>query len=276
MKSTSEPGRCTALVLAADRHAGDAVATAAGVACKALAPVGGVPMLHRVIASLRGSRRVGRITLIGPERAMLHQDADIERQLADGTLGWLEPADSPSASAAHALERESPGQPILLTTADHALLSPAIVDHFLERALSSGCDFAAGIAHLDTVRAGFPATRRTAIRLRGGPYCGCNLFVCLTTRGRRLAAFWRSVEEQRKHPWRVIGGALGPAASLDYLLGRLTLEQALERLSSRLHMRIGSVILPFAEAAVDVDTAADLRLVEETLAQRGAEPAPQP
>ena len=39
----------TAIVLAGDRVPGDPVARAAGVPCKALAPVGGVPMVLRVL-----------------------------------------------------------------------------------------------------------------------------------------------------------------------------------------------------------------------------------
>lgn len=200
MKSKSETGRCAALVLAADRHAGDAVATVAGVACKALAPVGGVPMVHRVIQSLRTSQLIDRITLVGPERALLRPDSELEQLLANETLGWRENANSPSASAARALEGEDLRQPVLLTTADHALLSPAIVDHFLERALSSDCDFVVGVARLDTVQARYPDTRRTAIRLQGGPYCGCNLFAFTTERGRRLASFWRKSKRNASAP----------------------------------------------------------------------------
>lgn len=275
MKSESDTRRYATLVLAADRHSGDTVAAAAGVECKALAPVGGVPMVHRVIQSLQASHLVGRITLVGPARALLRQDAEIERLLTTDALGWLENANSPSTSAARALEREDLQRPVLLTTADHALLSPVIVDHFLEQALLSGCDFVVGVAHLNTVLARFPDTRRTAIRLRDGPYCGCNLFAFMSERSRQLASFWQRTEQERKRPWRVITSALGPTAVLRYLLGRLTLEQALTRLSRRLDIRIGAVVLPFAEAAIDVDSTEDLFLVEKVLAQRAAEKVPQ-
>ena len=92
------------------------------------------------------------------------------------------------------------------------------------------------------------------------------LFRSTTPQGRALADFWRQVEQQRKRPWRVIGGALGWGAVLRYLLGRLTLEQALDRLSRRLGIRIRAVVLDHAEAAVDVDTPADRQLVEAILA----------
>ena len=45
----------TALVLAADRGAGDPVSRTAGVAHKCLAPVAGKPMVERVVAALAAS-----------------------------------------------------------------------------------------------------------------------------------------------------------------------------------------------------------------------------
>ena len=66
-------------------------------------------------------------------------------------------------------------------------------------------------------------------------------------------------------------GAAGAAALAARMLAH-TLDQALARLSRRLDMRLGAVILPFAEAAVDVDTPADHALVEATLAARKVTP----
>lgn len=274
MKSSYESKPFSALVLAADRHDGDAVATAAGVDCKALATVGGIPMVRRVTSTLRSSPLVERITLIGPTRALLRQEPQIEAWLQAGEINWLSHANSPSASAALGLEAEDPTQPVLLTTADHALLTPDMVDYFLTEARRSGCDFIVGVARLETVKARFPGNRRTAIKLKDGPFCGCNLFAFMTERGHQLAPFWRRIEQERKRPWRVITGALGWTAVLRYLAGTLTLEQALERLSRKLDMRIGAVVLPFAEAAVDVDTPADRQLVETILTERvGSEAA---
>ena len=65
-------------------------------------------------------------------------------------------------------------------------------------------------------------------------------------------------------PWRVIG-ILGWWFVLRYLLGRLSLDQALSRISGILGMKVGAVIMPFPEAAVDVDTENDLRFVRQLL-----------
>jgi CTP:molybdopterin cytidylyltransferase MocA len=268
MKSEFEVRRFTALVLAADRGPADPVAAMAGTCCKALAPVAGVPMVRHVVEALQASERIGQIVLVGPARHLLAQDASMTRLLDTASVSWLEPASSPSASAALALARQPADSPVLVTTADHALLCREMVDYFLQQATASGHDFVVAVTPLDTVLARFPGTRRTGIRLRGGPYCGSNLFAFMTDDARRLASFWQRVENDRKHPRRVVAGALGFAGILRYLLGRLTLEQALQQLSDRFGVSLGAVIMPFAEAAIDVDSPLDYQMVERFHAQR--------
>jgi hypothetical protein len=117
--------------------------------------------------------------------------------------------------------------------------------------------------------------KKTVLHFRDGDYCGANLFAFLTARGRGVADFWRRVEDQRKSPLRIMR-TLGWGAVIKYLLGVLTLEHALEVLSRRLDLRIGAVVLPYAEAAVDIDSIADRDLVQEKLARRPAEANARP
>ena len=55
---------------------------------------------------------------------------------------------------------------------------------------------------------------------------------------------------------------------LRYRLGMLSLEEALAKLGKRLGLRMRAVILPYANAAIDVDSIADLALVNDFLADR--------
>ena len=146
------------------------------------------------------------------------------------------------------------------------MLNTRITDHFCRHARKSGCDVVIGIARHDMVRKAYPQTRRTATKFADGAYCGCNLFAFLTPRARTAADFWRQVEAQRKSPLRVIK-VLGWTTVIRFLLGRLTLADALKRISSRLGFKAGAVILPFAEAAIDVDSIDDRELVEKIVAQ---------
>lgn len=267
MKNASEPARFSALVLAGDRHGNDPVAALGNSGCKALTPVNGVPMLHRVVSTLQESLFVRDITLVGPHRPLLERDPMMQGLLGSGEVTALEPAVSPSASALRGLQH-IPSRPVFVTTADHALLRREIVDHFLEHSLSSSCDVTVAVTPLATVLAMFPDNRRTAIKLQGGPYCGSNMFAFMTPESDKLAAFWRNIEEQRKNPRKVIASALGFTATLKYLLGTLSLDQAMQRISATVGLRIGAVVMPFAEAAVDIDTVSDHQLVEKILLQR--------
>lgn len=262
--------RVTAIVLAADRQVPDAVAEEAGTRCKALAPVAGIPMLHRVLQALWDSTLVDRIILCGPPQDVIEATPELQERLRSPGIAWVACAGSPSASALNGFAAIPPERATLLTTADHALLSPSMVRFFLRQARAGNWDLAVAVAEHRAVLARFPGTRRTAIRLRGGPFCGCNLYAFLTPRGRRLAELWHRVEQERKRPWRIVARLLGWRSMVGYALGRLTLEQALQRLSRRLGVRIGAVVLPYPEAAVDVDTPADRHLAAAVLSERAA------
>jgi GTP:adenosylcobinamide-phosphate guanylyltransferase len=257
----------TALVLAGQRSADDPVAHAAGVCCKALAPVGGRPMVLRVLDALGASEHVGRRVLCGPDRLALETSPELLAGLEAGAWDWLAPRGTPSASAFAAPQALPASPPVLLTTADHALLHPEIVDSFCDRAIAAGVDLTVGLTRYAEVMAAFPGMGRTALRFRDDTYCGCNLYAFLAPGARGAADFWRRVEHERKRPWRLLQ-AIGWSAVARYLLGRLTLAEALERLSARLRVRVGHVLLPFPEAAVDVDKLSDWEHVQRVAARR--------
>ena len=254
------PGRFTAVVLAADRTASDPVARAAGVPCKALAPVGGLPMVMRVLDALGHSREVGSRILCGPPPSALAHSDPLRQLVASGDVAWVANRASPSASACEAMATVPAAMPVLVTTADHALLTPAIVDYFCAAARARGGDVAVAVAPYDVVARAYPGMRRTVVRLRDGGYCGCNLFAFSTGRGRAAADFWRSVEHERKRPWRLMG-ALGWGTVMRYALRRLSLGDGLGRISRRLGLGVDAIVMPFPRAAVDVDSVDDWRWV---------------
>lgn len=270
MKSTDQP--FTAIILAADRERNDPVARASSVSCKALTPVSGRVMVLRVLDALGEACAVDARILVGPNRSSVEENSELNGLVGSGRVRWLAPQATPSSSAFSALQSLPQEAPVLVTTADHALLSAAMVDYFCNAALRSGCDVVAGVARYDLVAEAFPNTKRTVTKLKDGGYCGCNLFAFMTPQARLAADFWRKVESERKKPLRVVK-VMGWMAVLRYLLGTLTLDQALASLSKRMNLKAGVVQMPFAEAAVDVDKVDDWRLVETVLAGRsGAGP----
>ncbi len=79
-----------------------------------------------------------------------------------------------------------------------------------------------------------------------------------------MLAFWQKIEKNRKNPIKLIS-AFGFRALLAYLTGNLDLKKAFELASQRIGLKAQPILLPFANAAVDVDKPEDKELVEEIL-----------
>ncbi|MDF1585873.1 nucleotidyltransferase family protein [Marinimicrococcus flavescens] len=265
--SASEAGSWAALVLAGSRGGADPVAACRGVENKCLVTVGGVPMLARVVDALMASPRIGRVLVVLDQPAVMERIAELAPLVAEGRVRAIAAEPSPSLSVLAGLDALG-SLPVLVTTADHALLSPAILEAFLAPAARSGADIAAGMTPSAAILSAFPESRRTFWRFRDERYSGANLFAVMTARGRNAVRFWRRVEQDRKRPWR-IARQFGWRPLLAYLSGRLTLDQAMERISRVMDARAVAVSLPIAEAAIDVDKPEDLDLVERIVASGG-------
>ncbi|MDE1172913.1 MAG: NTP transferase domain-containing protein [Parvibaculaceae bacterium] len=252
--------KVAALVLAGSRQGpADPMAVAAHVTHKALIPVGGRPMILRVIEALERSPRIGQIAVVIENAAALAPLNLGER------VAVLPAADGPSLSVRHALE--TLGTPLLVTTADHALLEPEWVDYFLAH-VPADADVAAALAPQAKVMAAVPGTRRTFLRFSDGAFSGCNLFYFSTPKANRAVAFWGRMETERKHPLRM-ARILGIATLLRYVTRTLSLSGVARHLGRLTNLSVSLVQLPYGLAAVDVDKPADLELVEQVLKRGG-------
>lgn len=256
-----------ALVLAGRRGPADAVAAAAGVSHRPFVPLSGVPMLVRVVRTLRATPGIGAIALSIDDPAGLDALPEIAAALRAGELAVAPSAASPAASVAEAVAALAPGERLLITTGDHPLLTPEMVDGFLAEALARDADLVVGVVTASTVRAAHPGALRTFVPLRGEAYSGANLFLARAPGAARIATFWRQAERFRKAPWR-LASVFGLRTLLLFRLRRLDLAAALARASRAMDARIEAVVLPQAEAAIDVDQPADLVLATRILAAR--------
>lgn len=263
---TGKPPRTTftALVLAAQRGPDDPLAQLSPAGHKCLLPVAGRSMIERVVGALMATQEIGRIAISIDQPEILAQVPGFAALLERGRLVILDSAASPSLSVAQALDQLDAPFPLLITTADHALLSPSMLRHFCREARGRTADIVAALAAETLVAPAFPGSKRTYLSFRGGRYSGCNLFACLTPEGRSAIAFWQRVERERKRPWH-IAKAFGPGLLLAYVLRIFTLEQAMSRISGRLGCRAEAIDMPYAEAAIDVDKPEHLALVEKVL-----------
>ena len=257
------PGKSfTVLVMAGSRATGDPLAVATGAAHKALAPVGGVPMLTRVLRTVHAARSVGRIVVCGLDAATARSAVP-----EPNTVEFVSGGDTPGASALHVIDTLGLAPPILITTADHPLLTPDTVDEFCAASAGLDADVTFGVTPGAQVSATFPGVHRTHYRFRDGGYCGCNLYALLSPSGLQAPRVWMRVEQHRKRPWRIVA-ALGPWLLLRFLRGRVALADITPFTQRRLGLRAVAVRLSDPAAGFDVDTYAQLQAAEAFLARR--------
>ncbi|MEQ1887547.1 MAG: NTP transferase domain-containing protein [Alphaproteobacteria bacterium] len=255
--------KCAAIVLAGSRGAPDALCIANGVANKALIPVGGKPMLERVIEALLGCDRIGEI-LISMDRAELALALpQIAAWSAAGRVRLIPAAGTPGESVLAAIHAAGTAWPLLVTTADHPLLREEMISHLLDHAPEDG-DATSAVVEESVIHAAYPETVRTYLRFRDVAFSGANLFLLQSPNAKGVVSFWRQMETNRKRPLRLIM-TLGFGTLVRFVTGRLDLTHALDALGRRCGARLAVVRLPYAEAAIDVDKPADLALVSRIL-----------
>ncbi|WP_308238194.1 hypothetical protein [Phenylobacterium sp. J367] len=109
-------------------------------------------------------------------------------------------------------------------------------------------------------------TKRTYLPFTDGGWSGCNLFYLGTPQALKAVDFWKRLEAERKRPWKM-AAILGPGALAAFLLRRLTLQGAVEKLGRLAGVRAAAVPSPFGLAAVDVDKPADLDFVRKVVGE---------
>jgi GTP:adenosylcobinamide-phosphate guanylyltransferase len=252
--------RWTAIVLAGSRPGVDPFAAQNGTDLKALIPVGGVPMVRRPVEALLASDVIADIHVLAqdPERIaeVLPADPRIRVGRSGATIAetLLALCDDPAIE-----------WPLLVTTADHALLDAAMIRDFCSR--TGRCDIAIAVVERRQLERKVGAAHRTWIKFRGGAYSGANLFAFRAPKVATALQLWRGVEKDRKKALKLLW-KIGPTIFLNAVLSSRTIDETLRKISHRIGVVIRAVEPANPLAAIDVDKPADLEMVEQILAAR--------
>lgn len=258
----------TALVLAGRRGVTDPVAQSVGCSHKVLVPVAGVPMILRVVRNLRVAHTIGAIVICTDDPSVFHSLEELHSLMNSGALSFYRTSGrSPSASVLQYWEGNGRPTPLLITTADHPLLTSEMIDSFCGEAAARTADVAVGLVAESIFRTRYPDSKRSFIPLREDSYCGANLFALLTPQGAAAARFWNHAGQFRKRPWRLIS-TFGLTTLLLLALRRLDLTAVLPRAARAIGARAAAIPMPFPECAIDVDNLNDLATVTRILEER--------
>ena len=243
-----------------------------GTEVKALIRLGGRTVLERTIEALRGTGRVGRVVVVGPDavrEAAAAGRADVV--LPEGRsgpenlfrgLGWLREADGAGDPARRR---------VLLVPTDLPFLTPEAIAGFLD-----GCpedaDIVLPVIERAAFEARFPGSANTYVALRDGAWTlGCAFLVDPEALERNRLSLDRAFEA-RKSQW-AMARLLGPRFVVRFLLKRLVVTDIERRCEEILHCRAAALRGCSADLAFDIDAHTDYRYAAERLT---ATPPPHP
>jgi molybdopterin-guanine dinucleotide biosynthesis protein A len=258
-------GRITAILLAGRRPGIDPLAAHFGVEDKALIEIAGEAMLSRVARTLIQFSQVAEVIVLAQDARALTEHKHTGWMRDEPGIRFEESGGSVAEGISAVLRRNPNSYPFLITTADNPLLDQRMLQGFADGA--AGSDLAAALVERRTLLAAFPDSVRTWLPFRKGAYSGANLFWLGSPKALPLLDVWRRIEQDRKKKWRVVG-AFGPLLLIAAVLRVFKIGQAFARIGKRYGIVARPVILPFAEACIDVDKPSDHALVTEILMKR--------
>ena len=160
------------MILAAQRDGRlDPLAAEAGVTHKCLVPIGGRPLLAHVLEAFAGLKGIEAVRIAVEPGA----ESDL-RPIADASglpVAFVPSADTITDSV-YAAAAGSEG-PIVVTTADNVLLTPAAVREVAAR-LEGGDDMVVALARKEDVLSAHPEGQRRFYKFRDGEFSNCNLY----------------------------------------------------------------------------------------------------
>lgn len=265
--ASSERG-FTAIVLAAQRGGRlDPLADRFGVSHKCLVPIAGRPLIEHVLAALAQVPGLSRI------HVSIESEAVPAVRAVRGGSGELGvPIDFvPAApSLADSVYAAALGveEPLLVTTADNVLLSPAAAAEAVAR-MHAGAEGVLVLATREAVLAAHPEGQRRFYKLRGGAYSNCNLYGINGPRALRMAETFRSGGQFAKNPKR-IAETFGILNLLLLRFALITLEGAAKRMGRRFGVRVEPLVVRDGTQAIDVDNSRTYDVAKELLERRAA------
>ena len=228
---------------------------------KALIDIAGKPMVQWVVDALDGAKSVDRIIIVGlPADVNLRTSKPIDfLPESEGMLANL------TAGVEHLRSIDPSIQQVLLLTCDIPTITPEMVDWRVQGA-DPDSDLEYSVIKKETMNARFPTASRSYVRLKDVEVCGGDMNV-IHVRLVEDTTFWERMVAARKSPFRQ-AALLGFDLLFLMLIRRITINDAVKRVSNRLGLKGRAVISPYAEIGMDVDKPHQLEIVISDLSQR--------
>lgn len=259
----SSPGkRYDAVLLAGYGRQTDALSQAAGVTCKALLPIAGLPMIAHILRALAAADCVQRLWIVGLPAS------ELPTTFSDVLVRFVPNQGSLVANMLAAAELLPPDDLALFCSADIPLLTAEALVDIIARCEASGADFCYPIVTRQVMEARFPGSGRSFRNLVDGSFAGGDVYLLRPRTLLANADLARQLTENRKSALG-LARALGPAILWRALTHRLRIRDAEACADRLLGCRCRAIVSPYAELAMDVDKPQHLEIVLRAVQERG-------
>ncbi len=263
----------TALVMAASRlGAEDPVAKIQGLSHKCLVVLDGTPMLERVVDTLLATPEIGRVVISIESPEILRSIPALAEMLDSGRISTVKSDINLYQSVLSAVDQLEDPYPLLISTGDNALHTPEMISHYCRDGLKRNADVLVGMTRANDVLAAYPDGMRAFHRLRDQGYSSCNLYSLMNPKAIKGARAFEGGGQFGKKPRRLLK-AFGLPFLVLYKLQLITLKQAERLVSMRSGLKLEVVLMPFADAPIDVYNPKDFALTERILRNRRSKAA---
>jgi CTP:molybdopterin cytidylyltransferase MocA len=258
----------------------DAVVTAGGVPrpdqplyeltqgkSKALLPIAGRPMVQWVLDALNAAETVRRIVVVGlgaDDAAALKSGKETAFVANQGSL-----IANTEAGVKKLMERDAALNYALVVSADIPALEGPHVDWITRACQETDHEIYYGLVSEEVMEKRFPGSKRSYFKLKEGKFCGSDINLFSTGLVGHYHPAWHTIVDSRKSILKQ-ASLIGLDTLLIMALGQMTIAEAVRRAKTKLGVNGRVLLLPHAEAGMDVDKPRQYELVKADLESRAA------
>ena len=236
---------------------------------KALIDIAGKPMIQWVLDALSDAKLVDNVIIIGlsPKSGLtckkpLHFISNQGRMLANIVAGVNK-----------SLELNKKNKYVLVVSSDIPALKAEMVDWLVETCMETQDDLYYGVCPKAVMEARFPNSRRTYTHLKDMDVCGADINISHVRNATEHLDMWEQLIGNRKSPLKQ-ASIIGWGTLLGLFLRRLTLDDAVRRVSERIGIQGRAIVWSQAEPCMDIDKPHQLELLREDLEKAQVKPPP--
>jgi len=230
------------------------------VAIKGLVPVAGKPMIEWVVDALRAAETIAEIAVVVPSAENLGAWADKVDRLVVSDASFID-------NAIAGAEQFKNDRHVLGATGDLPALTPEAIDDFVRQSLAAGAEFSYPLVRAEDMEEQFPGSKRTYVKVAGGPVTGGNMCVLSADLLKRNRQIGQRLFDTRKSPLGM-ARVIGIPFIFKYLTGRLRVDDVERKMEELLAARCAAIYTSHACIGADVDKPIDVVVASRVLYRR--------